>query len=159
VFRSPSSNPPSHVRDNSLSAKRSPRYGAPASRRPGTGTAPRCPPGSPGAPRRNAGPPPSVPPDAKRRREHVDETKAVAKTSIQRLLSRRDVPLRERALWRMLYETAAHACEILSLNVEDLDLENRCAPLRSKGGDTQRSPGGEAVAEITSILGSPPRTH
>lgn len=30
----------------------------------------------------------------------------MAKTTIHRLLSRRDIPLRERALWRMLYETA-----------------------------------------------------
>jgi integrase len=62
---------------------------------------------------------------------------AVGKTKIRRLLSRRDIPLRERTLWRMLYETAARAAEILSLNVEDLDLENNRAPLRSKGGDTE----------------------
>jgi integrase len=37
----------------------------------------------------------------------------------------------------MLYETAARAAEILSLNVEDLDLEHRKAPLRSTGGDTE----------------------
>ncbi|MEU3169583.1 site-specific integrase [Streptosporangium sp. NPDC006930] len=76
---------------------------------------------------------PSVPADAKRRKESADETRAVAKTTIDRLLSRRDIPLREKALWRMLYETAARA-EILALNVEDLDLEHRRAPVRSKGG-------------------------
>jgi integrase len=80
---------------------------------------------------------PAVPADAERRREHVDHTKAVGKSKIQRLLSRRDIPLRERTLWRMLYETAARAAEILSLNVEDLDLENNRAPLTSKGGDTE----------------------
>ncbi|MFB9495127.1 DUF4158 domain-containing protein, partial [Nonomuraea dietziae] len=64
----------------------------------------------------------------------VDETRAVAKTTIYRLLSRRDIPLREKTLWRMLYETAARAAEILALNVEDLDLEHRRAPVRSKGG-------------------------
>jgi integrase len=37
----------------------------------------------------------------------------------------------------MLYETAARASEILALNVEDLDLEQRRAPVRSKGGDTE----------------------
>ena len=56
---------------------------------------------------------------------------------VDRLLSRRDIPLREKALWRMLYETAARASEILALNVEDLDLEQRRAPVRSKGGDTE----------------------
>ncbi|HEX3955359.1 MAG TPA: site-specific integrase [Trebonia sp.] len=53
------------------------------------------------------------------------------------MLSRRDIPLREKALWRMLYETAARASEILALNVEDLDLEQRRPPVRSKGGDTK----------------------
>ncbi|GAA0420698.1 hypothetical protein Acor_83290 [Acrocarpospora corrugata] len=42
--------------------------------------------------------------------------------------------LRERLLWRMLYETAARAQELLSLDVEDLDLEFRRARVRSKGG-------------------------
>ncbi|MFI6180347.1 tyrosine-type recombinase/integrase [Nonomuraea sp. NPDC051191] len=77
---------------------------------------------------------PSVPAYAERRRENVDHTKAVSKTTIERLLSRRDLPLREKTLYRMLYETAARATEILALNVEDLDLEGRRAPVRSKGG-------------------------
>jgi Phage integrase family len=42
--------------------------------------------------------------------------------------------LRERVLWRMLYETAARAEEILSLNIEDLELELRRARVHSKGG-------------------------
>jgi site-specific recombinase XerD len=77
---------------------------------------------------------PSVPADAERRKESADETLAVAKTTIHRLLSRRDIPLREKTLWRMLYETAARAVEILALNVEELDLEGQRAPVRSKGG-------------------------
>ena len=77
---------------------------------------------------------PSIPADAERRKETTDETRAVAKTTIHRLLARRDIPLRERALWRMLYETAARTAEILALNIEDLDLEHRRAPVRSKGG-------------------------
>ncbi|MER5326559.1 tyrosine-type recombinase/integrase [Streptosporangium roseum] len=80
---------------------------------------------------------PSVPAEAERRREHVDHTKAVGKTKLERLLSRRDIPLRDKTLYRMLYETAARAAEILSLNVEDLDLENRRAPLTAKGGDVE----------------------
>jgi hypothetical protein len=47
-------------------------------------------------------------------------------------------------VWRMLYETAARASEVLALNVEDLDLGARRAPIRSKGGDTEwicRGPG------------------
>ncbi|MFD8558003.1 tyrosine-type recombinase/integrase [Streptosporangium canum] len=76
----------------------------------------------------------TVPAEAERRKESADETRAVAKSTIHRLLSRRDIPLREKTLWRMLYETAARAAEILALNVEDLDLEHRRAPVRSKGG-------------------------
>lgn len=82
-------------------------------------------------------PAPSVPAGTERRKETPDETRAIAKTSVQRLLSRRDIPLREKTLWRMLYETAARASEVLALNVEDLDLENRQAPIRSKGGAVQ----------------------
>jgi len=80
---------------------------------------------------------PPIPADAERRRENVDHTKAVAKTKLERLLSRRDLPLRDKTLYRMLYETAARASEILSLDVQDLDLENRRAPPTSKGGDTE----------------------
>jgi len=45
--------------------------------------------------------------------------------------------VREKALWRLLYESAARAQEVLSLNVEDLDLENKRARVRSKGGDIE----------------------
>lgn len=80
---------------------------------------------------------PAVPADAERRREKRDTTKALKRAAIERLLTRRDIPLRERTLWRMLFETAARTTEILALNIEDLDLENRRAPIRSKGGDTE----------------------
>jgi hypothetical protein len=50
---------------------------------------------------------PSVPADCERRQENSGETKAVPRTAVQRLLSRRDIPLREKTLRRMLYETAA----------------------------------------------------
>jgi len=76
---------------------------------------------------------------------------ALPRARVERLLSRRDVPLREKTLWRMLYETAARASEILGLNVEDLDLEQRRAAVRSKGGDTEfvywdRAPAAPAAA-------------
>jgi integrase len=82
-------------------------------------------------------PAPQLPPDAERRKESNDATRALPRGRVERLLSRRDVPLREKTLWRMLYETAARASEILALDVEDLDLEQRRAPVRSKGGDTE----------------------
>ena len=46
------------------------------------------------------------------------------------------VPLREKLLWRLLYETAARASEVLALNVEDIDRARRRARVRSKGGST-----------------------
>ncbi len=39
-----------------------------------------------------------------------------------------DVPLRERTLWRLLHESGAGVKAVLSLDVEDLDLEDRRAP-------------------------------
>jgi integrase len=70
---------------------------------------------------------------SKRRHEHADHTRSLPRRAIERQLSRRDVPLREKTLWRMLYETAARASEVLALDVERLDLANRRAPVRSKG--------------------------
>lgn len=49
--------------------------------------------------------------------------------------SRRDVALRDKALWRLLYETAARAGEALGLDVEDLDLAARRAVIRGKNGE------------------------
>jgi integrase len=54
------------------------------------------------------------------------------------LFARRDLARRERTLWRLLYETAARADELLALDVEDLDLTNRRARLPSKGGARSR---------------------
>ena len=78
-------------------------------------------------------PAPVLPASAERRREHLNATRAVPRSAIERALSRRDVPLREKTLWRMLYETTARASEVLALNIEDLDLDARRAPVRSQG--------------------------
>jgi integrase len=69
-----------------------------------------------------------------RRRERVDRTRALTRGELERLFARRDLPLRERTLWRLLYESAARANELLALDVEDLDLANRRARVHSKGG-------------------------
>ncbi|WP_328409929.1 site-specific integrase [Nocardia sp. NBC_00403] len=49
-------------------------------------------------------------------------------------LPAKDVPPRERVLWTMLYETAAHTDEVLLLDIPDLDMANRCAAVTRKGG-------------------------
>ena len=64
----------------------------------------------------------------------LDRPKALTREQIASLWRRDDVALRERAFWRLLYESAARANEILSLNIEDLDLANKRARFRSKGG-------------------------
>ncbi len=61
------------------------------------------------------------------RRPAVDgPAKAIDRQGIAALWARTDAALRERTLWRLLYESAARAEVALSLNVEDLDLaDNR----------------------------------
>lgn len=70
----------------------------------------------------------------RRRRRAVDRTRALSRAEIDELLARGDVALREKVLWRMLYETAARANEVLSLDVGDLDVRNRKAKVRRNGG-------------------------
>jgi len=72
-----------------------------------------------------------------RRRDRPDRTRALTRGQLEALFARRDLTLRERTLWRLLYETAARANELLRLNVEDLDLANRRARVHSKGGATE----------------------
>jgi integrase/recombinase XerD len=67
----------------------------------------------------------------------VDRTTEIPYAELDRLWRRDDVAVREKALWRPLYETAARAQEVLSLNVEDVDPDNKRARARSKGGDTE----------------------
>ena len=83
-----------------------------------------------------------------RRTEHTDHPSDLPKRAIDRQLSRRDIPVRERTLWRMLYETAARASAILALDVEQLDLANRRAPVRSKGGQVEWVHWGTGTAHL-----------
>ena len=69
-----------------------------------------------------------------RRRPRPDRARALSRAEVERLLTREDIPLRERTLWRMLYETAARSAELLALDAGDLDLPNRRARVRRKGG-------------------------
>jgi integrase/recombinase XerC/integrase/recombinase XerD len=73
-----------------------------------------------------------------RRKPRPDQVRALSRADVEQLLTRADIGLRERTLWRMLwrmlYETAARSAEVLGLDVGDLDLPNRCARVRRKGG-------------------------
>jgi integrase len=70
------------------------------------------------------------------RRVPEDHSRALSRDALDRLFARRDAGVRDRCLWRMLYETAARANEVLTLNIEDLDLATRRAVTISKGGNT-----------------------
>ena len=70
----------------------------------------------------------------RRRQRAADRSRALSRADVERLLTREDISIRDRTLWRMLYETAARSAEVLRLDVEDLDLPNRRAKVRRKGG-------------------------
>ena len=72
---------------------------------------------------------------ADRRTASGDDSKAIPLPELERLWGNRDIPLRERALWRLLYDSASRAEAVLALDVPDLDLPNRQARARVKGGD------------------------
>lgn len=84
---------------------------------------------------------PQVPVWAKRLAPPDSETPARSKMAVDRLIARRDVALREKTLWRMLYETCARAEEILGVNIEELDLAGRRAPVKAKGSAARRRGG------------------
>jgi integrase/recombinase XerD len=65
----------------------------------------------------------------------VDTTRALTRAQVAAIW-KLGVPLRDKALWRMLYETAARAEEILGLDVPDLDLPGKRGRVVSKGGST-----------------------
>ena len=72
--------------------------------------------------------------DVARRRQRATLDRALRLEELQAAWTDPEVPLRERTLWVMLYETAARANKILALNVEDLDLAERSARITAKGG-------------------------
>jgi site-specific recombinase XerD len=80
---------------------------------------------------------PGLPGTCERAAQPRDETRAVDRATIETICTRRDIPLRERVLWRMLFETASRASAVLALNVEDCDLDNRRARVQVKGGHTE----------------------
>jgi integrase/recombinase XerD len=68
-----------------------------------------------------------------RRPAPPDRTRALSEDQVAALW-RLDVGLREKTYWRLLYETAARADELLCLNVEDLDRRNKRGRTVAKGG-------------------------
>jgi integrase len=68
------------------------------------------------------------------RKVAADRGRALSRDQVRQLLDSKQVPLRERLLWTMLYETAARVHEVLALDIEDLDRANNQARVVRKGG-------------------------
>jgi integrase/recombinase XerD len=68
-----------------------------------------------------------------RRPAPPDRTKALTHDQITQLFAMK-TNVREKTLWRLLYESCARAQEILTLNIEDLLLPDKRARVTSKGG-------------------------
>ncbi|MBT2235490.1 hypothetical protein [Nonomuraea sp. NEAU-A123] len=65
------------------------------------------------------------------------ETPIRSRMAIDRMIARREVHLREKTLYRMLYESAGRSEEILGVNIEDLDFAGRRCQVKAKGARTQ----------------------
>ncbi|MGN9847539.1 tyrosine-type recombinase/integrase [Nonomuraea sp. H19] len=87
---------------------------------------------------------PAVPGWAKRSATPDSQTPARSKTAIDRLIACRDVGVREKTLYGLLYETAGRAEEILTPNVEDLALTARQARVKAKGARAKTRRRGQA---------------
>lgn len=66
-----------------------------------------------------------------------DRSKALPEKTVQSLFAPDTYPLRERALWSLLYDSSERLEAILSLDIDDLDLKGCYATARIKGGDTR----------------------
>lgn len=74
-----------------------------------------------------------------RRRLRRDPDRRVIPTrQLDALWRRTDLPVRDKTLWRLLYDTAARAEEVLDLDVDDLDLPDKNATVLGKGGITRQ---------------------
>ena len=72
-----------------------------------------------------------------RSRQAEAATRPIPLDELQAMFDSRDHLLRDRVLWRLLYDSAARASEVLGLNVEDLDLAAKRATVIAKGGDAE----------------------
>lgn len=66
-----------------------------------------------------------------------DRSRALPETTVKDLFDPCKYPLRERALWALLYDSSERLSAVLSLNIEGMDLVNRIAVVRIKGADTR----------------------
>lgn len=62
------------------------------------------------------------------------DRRVIPTAQLEALWHRDDLALREKTLWRLAYDSAARANEILSLDLSDLDLPAKTAVIIGKGG-------------------------
>ncbi|RPK32291.1 hypothetical protein EES39_39325 [Streptomyces sp. ADI92-24] len=99
---------------------------------------------------------PAVPAWTKRLTVPDSETPARSKMAIDRLIARREVHLREKTLWRMLYETCARSEEILDVKQGHRRgdrLPHRIPRRRECGGGGRTGPG--SPPPVTKIYTNP----
>ncbi|MEU7749337.1 site-specific integrase [Nonomuraea sp. NPDC049158] len=80
---------------------------------------------------------PVIPAWTKRLTVPDSDTPVRSRAAIDRLIARREVHLREKTLYRMLYESAGRSEEILGVNIEDLDFAGRRCQVKAKGARTK----------------------
>lgn len=93
---------------------------------------------------------------AKRLAVPGSESPARSKTAIDRLIARREVHLRGKTLWRMLYETAGRAEEILGAHIAELGLRQVSLPGQGEGRPCQGlrpGPGARGLRRGDRLLG------
>jgi integrase/recombinase XerC/integrase/recombinase XerD len=62
------------------------------------------------------------------------DLRVIPRGELEALWRREDIRLRDKTLWRLLFDTAARSHEILELDVDDLDLDDKSAVVVDKGG-------------------------
>lgn len=70
----------------------------------------------------------------RRQLRHNPDLRVIPAAELERLWRRNDMVLREKALWRLLYDTAGRAEEVLGLDIVDLDMDAKTAVVIGKGG-------------------------
>ncbi len=73
----------------------------------------------------------------RRTARQAEGQRAIPYGELEALWGRKDIAVREKLLWRLLYETAGRASEVLGLDVADLDVGERCARIVGKGGGVE----------------------
>ena len=72
-----------------------------------------------------------------RSRDAERRARPIPLDELQALWGDRRHDTRDRVLWRLLYDSAARAREVLGLNIEDIDFAKKRATVVGKGGDAE----------------------